>query len=140
MLCHTSKPVRSGKILCGSILFSLLPLTWRQEFKFCTFSVVTGATFKLEPYSPNLLSWYVFTIPYNINKKNKFVKQYFKHPTALMYTYSKSQSFTFLIWKTWFRRFCSIVNNFKSLKNLFFCTKIYIIIRDEWFFYSHHSV
>lgn len=56
MLCHTSKPVRSGRILCGSILFPLLPLTCRQEFKFCTFSVVTGATFRLEPYSPNLLS------------------------------------------------------------------------------------
>ena len=63
LCCYTLKPVRSGRMLCGSILYSLLPLTCRQESKFCTLSVVTGATFRLEPNSPNLLSWYVFTIP-----------------------------------------------------------------------------
>jgi hypothetical protein len=44
-----SKFVRSGRIVWGSMVYSLVPLTWRQVLALVSVSVVTGAIFRLVP-------------------------------------------------------------------------------------------
>lgn len=66
----TSNPVKSGTIPWGSIIISLVPFTWRQVSSFSWVSVVTGAILMLEPYLAYLPSWYVLTIPVEINDKS----------------------------------------------------------------------
>lgn len=57
------KSLQSGKMVCGSMRLSLVPLTCKHVMSFSFSSVVTGATFNDVPKAPSRLNWYVFTVP-----------------------------------------------------------------------------